>query len=187
MPRLATSLLAIPLMAALGGCASSSGPTPVYPQVGGVTRYVPALDAVVASDARIERLAEGFTWAEGPVWVADGGYLLFTDVPENRIHRWSESAGLSVFLKPSGYAGRDTGALREAGANGLFAESAGAVLMADSGNRSVERLELATKRKTTLARAFEGRRFNSPNDLVRRGDGTIFFTDPPYGLKDLDD
>ena len=187
MPRLATSLLAIPLMAALGGCASSSGPTPVYPQVGGVTRYVPALDAVVASDARIERLAEGFTWAEGPVWVADGGYLLFTDVPENRIHRWSDSAGLSVFLEPSGYAGRDTGALREAGANGLFAESAGAVLMADSGNRSVERLELATKGKTTLARAFEGRRFNSPNDLVRRSDGTIFFTDPPYGLKDLDD
>ena len=89
MPRLATSLLAFPLMAALGGCASSAGSAPGHPAVGGVTRYAPAFDAVVAPDARVERLAEGFTWAEGPAWVADGGYLLFTDVPEKRLHRWS--------------------------------------------------------------------------------------------------
>ncbi|MDR6992737.1 gluconolactonase [Luteimonas sp. 3794] len=156
------------------------------PAIGGLSQYAPGFDAVVASDARIEQLAEGFTWAEGPAWIADGGYVLFTDVPENRIHRWSETDGLSVFLEPSGYAGPPLDVLREAGANGLFAEPDGTVLLADSGNRSVERLDLATKRKTTLVREYDGRRFNSPNDVVRRSDGVIFFTDPPYGLKDFD-
>lgn len=174
--------------ALLGGCAGgatlSGGERPA---IGGLTAYAPGFAAVVAPDARVERLADGFTWAEGPAWIADGAYLLFTDVPENRIHRWSETTGLSVFLEPSGYAGSDTAALREAGANGLCVEPAGTVLMADSGSRSVERLDLATKTKTTLARDFEGRRFNSPNDVVRGRDGAIFFTDPPYGLKDLDD
>ena len=187
MPRLAMSLLAIPLMGALAACASSADPAAVYPQVGSVTRYAPALDAVVASDARIERLADGFTWAEGPAWIPDGAYLLFTDVPENRIHRWSEADGLSVFLEPSGYDGPPTDVLREAGANGLHAEPAGTVLLADSGSRVVARLDPATQRKTTLADAFEGKRFNSPNDVIRRSDGTVFFTDPPYGLKGLDD
>ena len=135
-----------------------------------MTRYAPAFDAVVAPDARVERLADGFTWAEGPAWVADGGYLLFTDVPENRLHRWSESEGLSVFLEPSGYAGSDTEALREAGANGLSVESAGTVLMADSSSRSIERLDLATKRleegKADLF-AF-GRPYIANPDLVAR-------------------
>jgi len=171
----------------LGGCAGSAvAPAHVHPAIGGTTTYAPGFAAVVAADARIERLAEGFTWAEGPAWIADGGYLLFTDVPENRIHRWSEADGLSVFLEPSGYDGPPTEVLREAGANGLFAEAAGTVLLADSGSRMVARLDPVTKRKTTLASMFEGKRFNSPNDVVRRGDGAIFFTDPPYGLKDLD-
>jgi len=108
-------------------------------------------------------------------------------VPENKLYRWSEADGLSVFLEPSGYSGPDTGTLREAGANGLFPEPAGTVLLADSGNRVVARLDPRSKGKATLAATFGGKRFNSPNDLVRRSDGTIFFTDPPYGLKDLDD
>ncbi len=190
MRRSTTALFAIPLMATLFGCASSSAPNAApasaFPVVGGLTTWSPAFADVVARDARIERLADGFTWSEGPAWVADGGHLLFNDVPENTLYRWSEADGLSVFLSPSGYAGSDTAALREAGANGLFVEPAGTVLMADSGSRTVERFDPATKRKTTLARAYEGRRFNSPNDVIRRSDGAIFFTDPPYGLKDLD-
>jgi gluconolactonase len=119
--------------------------------------------------------------------VRGGGHLLFTDVPENTLYRWSESNGLSTLLKPSGYDGPERATLREAGANGLFAEPGGSVLLADSGSRLVARLDLESLQKTTLASHYQGKRFNSPNDVVRRADGTVFFTDPPYGLKDLDD
>lgn len=154
--------------------------------VGRLTTYDPAFHAIVAEDARIERLTGGFTWSEGPAWIRDGQYLLFNDVPKNTLYRWSETDGLTVFLQPSGYAGAPDEALREPGANGLFAEPDGSVLLADSGNRLLARLDPATKVKTTLATHHDGRRFNSPNDVVRRDDGVIFFTDPPYGLAGLD-
>jgi gluconolactonase len=153
---------------------------------GKITRYDAALDAVITPDARIEKLAEGFTWAEGPVWIA-AGYLLFTDVPENKMYRWSPAEGASVFLSPSGYAGPPLKGVREAGANGLHVDGAGSLLVADSGSRLVARLDLATQRRQTLAATYEGKRFNSPNDIARKRDGTIFFTDPPYGLEDGDD
>jgi len=111
--------------------------------------------------------------------------LLFTDVPANTLYRWSARDGVSIFLKPSGYEGRDLAGLREAGANGLIAADDRTILMADSGNRAIARLALDDRRKTLLATQFGGRRFNSPNDLVRRSDGMIFFTDPPYGLEGL--
>ncbi|MEN4902195.1 SMP-30/gluconolactonase/LRE family protein [Luteimonas sp. TWI1437] len=183
-------LLALPLLAA---CAAPTPSTDVDADadaastLGRLTRWHAGFDAVVAPDARIERLADGFTWSEGPAWIADGGYLLFTDVPENRMHRWSEADGVSVFLEPSGYDGPDTGELREAGANGLLAEPAGSVLLADSGNRLVARLDLATRHKTPLAERFDGKRLNSPNDIARRSDGSVFFTDPPYGLVGMND
>lgn len=158
--------------------------------------YMPALAALAlcgsalcadspAALGRIEKLAGGLTWSEGPVWITPGDYLLFTDVPENTIYRWSARDGISVFLKPSGYDGADAGIFREPGANGLYPDRAGSILLADHGNRMIARLDLATKRKTPLATRFSGKRFNSPNDLTRRSDGTIFFTDPPYGLKGL--
>lgn len=185
--RLPTRLLvAIPLLATLAACTKGDPPPAPYPSVGRLTAFDPAFAEVVDADARIEQIAEGFTWSEGPAWVRDGGYLLFNDVPQNTMYRWSERDGLSVFLKPSGYAGPPLDALREAGANGLYAEPSGSVLLADSGTRIVARLDPATKRKTPLASAYDGHRLNSPNDLVRRSDGVVFFTDPPYGLKDLD-
>ncbi len=153
--------------------------------IGSIERFEPAFDAIVAPDAQVEKLAEGFTWAEGPAWIRAGNYLLFTDVPENTLYRWSDASGLSIFLKPSGYAGPATERIREPGANGLIAVDDRTVLMADSGSRTVARLALDTRSKTTLATHFAGRRFNSPNDLVRRSDGTIYFTDPPYGLAGL--
>lgn len=176
----------IPFIVAVAGCATSNGTAVDFPAVGRVTAFDPSFHEVVAADARIEKIAEGFTWSEGPAWVGAGNYLLFTDVPENTLYRWSERDGLSVFLKPSGYDGPDTGMLREAGANGLFAEASGTVLLADSGSRLVARLDPRTKQKATLAANFKGKRFNSPNDVVRRSDGAVFFTDPPYGLKGLD-
>jgi gluconolactonase len=158
----------------------------VYPTVGRIVRDDPALDRLIPPGARIEKLAEGFTWSEGPVWIADGGYLLFSDVPENRIHRWSAAEGASVFMAPSGYDGPDASGFREPGSNGLIAGPAGSILMADHGNRSISRVDLATRAKTLLATHYQGRRFNSPNDLVQAANGAIYFTDPPYGLKDMD-
>ena len=173
----------------LAACASRDDPMPTFPTVGRLTAFDPAFQTVVAPDARVEKLADGYVWAEGPAWIGgaagDDGYLLFTDVPENTLYRWSAADGASVFLKPSGYAGPATATLREPGANGLYAEPAGTVLLADSGSRALARFDPRTKRKTTLAATFEGKRFNSPNDVVRRSDGVVFFTDPPYGLEGL--
>jgi gluconolactonase len=155
--------------------------------IGGVERLDPALDALIATDAKVEKLAEGFEWSEGPAWISSGGYLLFTDVPANVMYRWSQSNGLAVFLKPSGYEGPEAPLLREPGANGLQPDGGDAVLVADSGGRAVERLTLADKKKAVLAARYEGKRFNSPNDLIRRKDGAVYFTDPPYGLKGLNE
>lgn len=180
-------LLALALMILPTACATHDDPAQRFPTIGRLATYDAAFADIVAPDTRIERLADGFTWAEGPAWIRDGGYLLFTDVPENTLYRWSEADGLSVFLKPSGYGGPPTDTLREPGANGLYPEPAGTVLLADSGSRVVARLDPRSKRKTTLAGSFEGKRLNSPNDVVRRSDGTVFFTDPPYGLEGLND
>ena len=152
-----------------------------------ITRFDPALDALIATDAHVEKLAEGFTWSEGPVWIASGGYLLFTDVPENKMYRWSAGSGVEVFLSPSGYDGPPLAGLREAGANGLHVDGPNSVLVADSGSRVVSRLDLTSKRKQTIASHYSSQRFNSPNDLARTRDGTIFFTDPPYGLTNGND
>ncbi len=157
------------------------------PAVGRIVRDDPALDRLIAPDARIEKLAQGFTWSEGPVWIADGGYLLFSDVPENRIHRWSAADGETVFMAPSGHDGPDTSGFREPGSNGLIVGPAGSILMADHGNRALARVDLATRAKTLLATHYRGRRFNSPNDLVQAATGAIYFTDPPYGLTGMDD
>lgn len=155
-------------------------------QIGKIHRDRPGLDALIAPDAGIEQLAEGFTWSEGPVWIAEGSYLLFSDVPENRMHRWSEGDGISIFLEPSGYDGAEPSYFREPGTNGLIRGPSNSILVADHGNRGVARLDLSTKAKTLLATHYLGKRFNSPNDLVQASGGAIYFTDPPYGLEGLD-
>ncbi|KAF1716380.1 gluconolactonase [Pseudoxanthomonas yeongjuensis] len=187
MRNISRLILALSFLATLVGCTTPGESAADFPVIGRTTAFDPSFHAVVAADAQIEKLTEGFTWSEGPTWIRGGNYLLFTDVPENTLYRWTQRDGLSVFLKPSGLADPDPEIMREAGANGLYAEPAGTVLVADSGTRVVARLDPATKRKTTIAATYEGKRFNSPNDLVRRSDGVVFFTDPPYGLKGLDD
>jgi gluconolactonase len=120
------------------------------------------------------------------VWVANGGFLLFSDVPANRMYRWSPAASkATIFLEPSGAA--QTTGLREPGSNGLKAGPAGSILVADSGDRAVVLLDLATKVKRVLADRFEGKHLNSPNDIAVGPDGAIWFTDPPYGLEGIDD
>ena len=176
----------IRLTAAFAALLLAASPAPPAPVAGIVHRDAAALDSLLPKDAAVERIADGYNWSEGPVWIGDGGYLLFSDVPENRMYRWREGEGATLFLQPSGYAGSDLAPYREAGSNGLEAGPGGSLLIADSGNRAVERLDLRTKRRETLVGRYGGKRFNSPNDLVRGPDGAIWFTDPPYGLKDLD-
>jgi gluconolactonase len=151
-----------------------------------IERLDPALDALVPRDARIEKLAEGFQWSEGPVWRKSGGYLLFSDIPANTIYRWKEGEGISVFLRPAGFTG-PTPFGRELGSNGLVFDANDKLVMADHGNRQVARLNDSLFTKTTLADRWEGKRFNSPNDLVYHPNGDLYFTDPPYGLDGTND
>ena len=175
--------------ALIAGGRSLAAPV-AFPRIGRIRRLAPELDAVVSPDAPIEQLADGIAWAEGPAWVREGGYLLFSDVPGNVMHRWSAKDGKTVFLRPSGYDGPPTKVFREAGTNGAIVSLDGALLACDCGNRGLARIDLATRTKTVLASAYKGKRFNSPNDLVEVRDGplkgSLYFTDPPYGLAGLD-
>jgi len=120
-------------------------------------------------NARIERLATGFRWAEGPVWFGDAGHLLFSDIPNDRILRWTEE-GVSVFRQPAGYA------------NGHTRDREGRLVTCEHGGRRISRTEL-DGRVIAVVDNFEGKKLNSPNDVVVRSDGTIWFTDPPYGIQ----
>ncbi|MDZ7315286.1 MAG: SMP-30/gluconolactonase/LRE family protein [candidate division KSB1 bacterium] len=154
--------------------------------VGKIERLSPNLDKLLPADAVIEVLAEGFDWSEGPVWVKDGGYLLFNDIPQNTCWRWDEERGLSIYLRPAGYALGDNPPGRELGCNGLYIHpQTGRLVLCDHGNRCIAQLNTENWTKSVLADRFEGKRFNSPNDLVISRSGHIYFTDPPYGLKDL--
>ncbi len=148
---------------------------------GEVVRLDPALDAIVPADARIEKLADGFQFLEGPVWVRQGGYLLFSDPNANTIHSWSPEAGVAVFRTKSGYTGPDIAEYAQPGANGLALDRAGRLTINEHGNRRVTRLE-KNGVLTVLADRHDGQRLNSPNDLVYRSDGALYFTDPPFGL-----
>ena len=155
------------------------------PPVGEVVRLDPALDAIVPADARIEKVAEGFTFTEGPVWDATTAALLFSDPNENVIYRWTED-GLAVFRTGSGYAGFDIGDYGQPGSNGLTFDHQGRLTIAEHGNHRISRLE-KNGVLTVLADRYDGKRLNSPNDLVYRSDGTLYFTDPPFGLPNFFD
>jgi len=147
--------------------------------IGKIARNDPALDVLVPRDARIEKLAGGFGFTEGPVWTRDGA-LLFSDIPNNVIRKWTPDGKVSILLKPSGYDGTGAPAM-EIGSNGLTLDKAGRLIICQHGNRRVVRLE-ADGKQTVLADRFEGKRLNSPNDAVYKSDGALYFTDPPYGL-----
>jgi gluconolactonase len=155
-----------------------SGVQPVETRI---VRKDPALDGIVSPDAKIEKLAGGFQFTEGPVWVRDGGYLLFSDPNNNLVYRWSEDEGVSIYRTHSGYSGMDIGEYAQPGSNGLTLDAQGRVTINEHGNRRVTRLE-KNGQLTVLADRYDGKRLNSPNDLVYRSDGALYFTDPPFGL-----
>ena len=185
MRFLSVTVLALSCVASVACIAAPAAPIKIEEAT--IDRWDPAMDAIVPKDWKIEKLAEGFGWAEGPIWVKSGGYLLFTDVPGNKMWKWSEKGGLEKFLDPSGAANPDMSVWREAGANGLAILDKKSILLADTGSRGIQKLDLKSKKKTPVAMSFEGKKFASPNDVTRMKSGVIFFTDPPYGFKKFDD
>jgi len=164
------------------------GPVPIVPSEvnAEVIRLDPAIDAIVPPNPKIFKLAEGFQFTEGPVWSREGGYLLFSDPNANTIYKYRPDPGnepgeLSVFRRPSGYSGADLAEYGQPGSNGLTLDRQGRLTINEHGNHRVTRLE-ANGSLTVLADRYQGKRLNSPNDLVYRSDGALFFTDPPFGL-----
>ncbi len=163
--------------------STDAAPTPV----GRIVRLDPRFDKLVPRDAVLEKVADGLTWVEGPAWDRQNGYLLFSDIPTNAVYRAFPGAGAHVFLRPSGYTGAAPFQGREPGSNGLTFDPAGRLVLCEHGDRRITRLE-KDGRKTTLVDRYEGKRLNSPNDLVFKSNGDLYFTDPPFGLpKAFDD
>jgi gluconolactonase len=150
--------------------------------LGTIERLDPKLDDLLAKDAKLEILADGFTWTEGPVWMGDAstGHLLFSDIPRNSIFKWNAKDGIQLFMNPSGYTGVTYYGL-EPGSNGLLKDAAGNLVMCEHGDRRVSVLT-PQGGKRTLADNYQGKRLNSPNDAVLKSNGDLYFTDPPYGL-----
>jgi gluconolactonase len=167
---------------------SLSQPQPVQPlQKIDIIRLDPRFDKLVPLNAQVERIVSGRRWVEGPVWNRKEGYLLFSDIPTNSVIKWQEGKGTSVFLRPSGYTGKLPFDGPEPGSNGLAFDREGRLVLAEHGDRRIARLEKNGK-QTTLVDRFEGKRINSPNDLVFPSNGDLYFTDPPFGLpKSYDD
>ena len=151
------------------------------PALGKIERLDPTFDRLVDPDAAVQLLADKkFEWSEGPVWDTAKRRLLLSDIPRNMIWEWSEASGLKKFLQPSGYTGAEPFTGREPGSNGLTFNEAGELILCQHGDRRVAKLRAG--KFVTLADRYEGKRLNSPNDLVIKSNGDIYFTDPPYGL-----
>jgi gluconolactonase len=146
-----------------------------------IVRLDPLLDQIVPAGAKLEKIVDSFTWTEGPVWNRTNGYLLFSEVPKNSIHKWEPNKGVSLFLKPSGYHGTTPFTGREPGSNGLTYDWEGRLVFCQHGDRRISRLEKDGS-QIVLVDKYQGRRLNSPNDLVFKSNGDLYFTDPPFGL-----
>lgn len=162
-----------------------------YKKTGSIQVIDPMMASLVDTAYGIEILAEGFDWSEGPLWIEQGNYLLFSDIPPNKIMKWSEAKGLEEYLHPSGY----TGTLPrggEPGSNGLILDAEGRLVMCQHGDRRMARMDAPLDKPEakfiTLVDNFEGKKLNSPNDAVYHSNGDLYFTDPPYGLvKNMED
>jgi gluconolactonase len=161
-----------------------------YPGFGKLEEHDPRFNELIEPGTPLEKLAEGFVWTEGPVWVPGSGdaagYLLFNDIPANAMYRWDQGEGVRLFMHPSGYHGVSP-RKGEPGCNGLTLDPQGRLVMCQHGNRRVARLAALDDPngdQIPLATEYEGKRLNSPNDLCYHSNGDLYFTDPPYGLQE---
>jgi len=176
-PIITTGLLALLLIS----CTAQE-----YPTTGSIERLSPELDRIIAPGTLPEILAEGFEWSEGPLWLPEQEKVIFSDIPNNSIFEWSEKAGLKLYLKPSGYT--DTIARGgETGSNGLLLDAEGKLVLCQHGDRRMARmltsLDAPEASFETIAGAWKGKRLNSPNDAVYHSNGTLYITDPAYGME----
>jgi len=178
--------VALTVTAGMFAAGETMGAQNNFPKPPGIERLDPALDRLIAPDAVIEVLAGGYDWTEGPVWIKNGGYLLFSDIPPNQIHRWKEGEGAKLYLTPSGYTGTEKRG-GEVGSNGLTLDRQGRLVLAQHGDRRIARMDAPLSNPqpkfTTLADRYQKARFNSPNDVVFRSNGDVYFTDPAYGME----
>jgi gluconolactonase len=182
LPRVVSLVLGslFPVIGAVAEPFALPAPYPLVGRIEPADQTDPKLEALVDLQARFEVVADGFGWSEGPLWLPAEEALVLSDVPANVSYRWSEKGGLHPFLAPSGYSGPVDGKPHQ-GSNGMALDPAGRVLVCQHGDRRVVRRDNSGA-LTVLADRFDGRRFNSPNDLVGTRAGVLFFTDPPYGL-----
>ncbi len=174
-------LLAAGWLAAAAPLAAQHGVRAPDPGQITIVALDPRFERLVPKGTTIERIANGFTWVEGPAWDRRTGRLLFTDIPNNVVYAWSEVEGVRVFLQPSGYSGAEPFAGPEPGANGLAFDRMGRLLLCQHGDRRLARLE-SDGRLVSVADRYDGKRLNSPNDVFVAPGGDLYFTDPPFGL-----
>lgn len=155
-----------------------------FPILGQIESKDASFEKLVPKDAKIEVLGQGFIWSEGPVWVKNGGYLLFSDPRQNTIFKWTEKEGITTWLNPSGYTGQGFYS-DEPGSNGLLVNQNGELVACEQGDRRISGMALDGGGKYTIADNFEGKPFNSPNDICEHSSGAYYFTDPPYGFQGM--
>ena len=168
--------------------ASSGEIPPVLTTAATVERLDPAIDRLVPKQAKLERVASGFKWTEGPLWLPTNK-LIFAEIPSNSIRVFTPGVGVSTFMQPSGYKGSSPYGGPEPGSNAMTLDSRGRLTVAGHAQRDVWRLESmdAKGQVTLLADSYQGKKLNSPNDLAYKSDGSLYFTDPPYGLRTQSD
>ena len=154
-----------------------------------IERTDPALDALIDPDAKVEIIMDGFEWSEGPLWLPSENFLIVSDVPQNTVYKWTPEKGKEVYLKPSGYTTKaDKQYSKEEGSNGLVLSKDGKLVLCQHGDRRVSVMNASLSAPASdfspLADNYQGKKLNSPNDAVFNSAGTLFFTDPPYGLPD---
>jgi gluconolactonase len=174
----------IGLVSLLTSCKTSETKT-VDNSIGTIERLDSAVNDIVGKNPAFDILGEGYKWSEGPVWVESEKMLLFSDVPNNIVHKWTEEKGVEKYLTPSGYLGTGTYS-REPGSNGLTLSPDGKLVLCQHGDRRVAYMDAPFNQPepkfVTLSDNFQGKKLNSPNDATFRSNGDLFFTDPPYGL-----
>lgn len=162
-----------------------------YKTIGSIERIDPALDSIISSNQTPEIIADSFAWSEGPLWIDSKKMLLFSDIPNNTVYKWTEAKGKEVYLKPSGYTG-SVARGGEMGSNALLLNKNGKLVLCQHGNRQLAMMDADIDNPKPvykpIAATYQSKKLNSPNDAVYKSDGTLFFTDPPYGLeKNMDD